>query len=364
MSHDYFTRGAGPVGVRTIEVHDAGRAGRSLPVELWYPAAEQHRGADLDDTTRDRFEVAPGVPEQLQSALRDAAPGSGRFPLVVFSHGAVSHRRSSSELASHLASHGFVVASADHVGNTMGDLFHDLAGGRERGETRLGTVEQSAVDRPADVAALLDAIVGGVDPEIAAVVDGQAIGTCGVSFGGWTSLAFNQIDARPRACFPIVPAWGKGPLKTEGLSDRVDLSAWGRAVPTFVLAAERDALILLASVRGLYEQLVEPKRLGVLRNAGHVHFVDHAEERHEELRKMWLSGLMPVDDPDIDFAQIAEDARPFSELCPAEHGSDVVRGLCLAHMQAHLKGDGEAADWLASDLGAVFDQRGIALAVE
>ena len=71
-----------------------------------------------------------------------------------------------------------------------------------------------------------------------------------------------------------------------------------------------------------------------------------------------------VDDPDIDFAQIAEDARPFSELCPAEHGSDVVRGLCLAHMQAHLKGDGEAADWLASDLGAVFDQRGIALAVE
>ena len=354
-------RGPAPVGVKTLEVRDDARAGRTLPVEVWYPAEESHRGQDLDAATLDRFEIAAGLPEMSQQAVRGARPAAGSFPLVFFSHGATSHRRSSAELLTHLASHGYVVASADHVGNTIGDLVHDLQGGRERGEARMTEMDASAANRPLDAVLVLDTLLGGADEEIAPLVDATRVGTCGVSFGGWTSLALNCIDSRPRASFPIVPAWGPGPLKTEALSALVRLEDWGRPVPTFVLAAERDALILLPALRDLHAKLPAPKRMAVLRNAGHVHFVDGAERRHEELRTMWASGQLPITDPDIDFAAVAEASRPFSELCPAAHGAAVVKALCLAHMDAHLKDDPQAANWLAGDLAAEFAAQGIDL---
>lgn len=356
-------RGNVPVGVRTLELRDETRAGRTLPVEIWYPAAADHRGQDLDAATRDRFVVAPGLPERDQPAIRNAATAAGNFPLVLFSHGATSHRRSSTHLTTHLASHGFVVASGDHVGNTLGDLLHDLMGGADAAQPRLADMDQSATDRPKDAILILDALLGGADPDLTAIVDPQRIGTCGVSFGGWTSLALNELDSRPSATFPIVPAWGKGPLKTEQLSARVQLSNWKRPVPTFVLAAERDALILLPALRELHEELPGPRRLAVLNNAGHVHFVDDARERHEELRNMWLSNQAPVNDPELDFPAIARAARPFSELCPAGHGADVVRSLCLAHMQAHLENDADAAAWLAGDLTGAFAAQGIDLEI-
>src|SRR5262245_20184061 len=62
-AYDPFARGAAPVGVRTIEVRDESRDGRTLPVELWYPATEKYRGQDLDDATRDHFIVVPSAPE-------------------------------------------------------------------------------------------------------------------------------------------------------------------------------------------------------------------------------------------------------------------------------------------------------------
>ena len=56
-------RGPAPVGVKTLEVRDDARAGRTLPVEVWYPADESHRGQDLDAATLDRFEIAAGLPD-------------------------------------------------------------------------------------------------------------------------------------------------------------------------------------------------------------------------------------------------------------------------------------------------------------
>ena len=65
----------------------------------------------------------------------------------------------------------------------------------------------------------------------------------------------------------------------------------------------------------------------------------------------------------IDFPAIAAATPPFSELCPAEHGEAVVRGLCLAHMDAHLKDRPEARAYLEGDLEALFAGRGIDLEV-
>jgi dienelactone hydrolase len=360
MSYDPFWRGSAPVGVRTTELRDETRGGRTLALELWYPADEAHRGHDLDDAVRDHFTIAPGIPPAAQRAVRDAEPARGRFPLIAYYHGATGHRRDATELCTHLASHGYVVAAPDFTGNTMGDLFADLAAAGS-GAPRLASIEQSAADRPLDAKVVIDRVLGGAEAALAPLVDRERIGTCGISFGGWTALAQNSIDRRPRASFPIVPAWGEGPVKTEVLQALLRLDDWGRPVSAFVLAAERDALIPLAGLRDLHRQLHPPKRLAVLRNAGHLHFCDNAEQGHEMLRTMWKSNAFPAAPPDIDLAAIAEASRPFAELCPAAHGAATVQALCLAHMDANLKDSAGARSFLAGDLARAFAERGIDL---
>ena len=103
-SYDPFARGALGVGVRTAQLVDRQRANRPLPMEVWYPA---------------------DAPHVLQAAVRDAAVLAGRYPLILFSHTSNGHRRQSTFLCTHLASHGYVVAGVDHTGNTA----MDAAGG-------------------------------------------------------------------------------------------------------------------------------------------------------------------------------------------------------------------------------------------
>jgi predicted dienelactone hydrolase len=366
MAYDPITRGAAPVGVRTIVLRDEARGGRTLEVELWYPAAGSYRGQDLDPATQDRFEAAPGQPSPPQRAVRDAGPRRGSFPLLLFFHGAYAHRRYSTELCTHLASHGYLVAAPDFPGNTLADQLHDNQLGA--GVTpRLVSLHQSAMDRPLDAQLVLDRLLDGAAPGFSELIDREKIGTLGQSFGGWTCLVFNSRDARPKATFPIVPPWGRGPAPTEVLSDLVCLDDWGRNVPTLVLAAERDSLIMLDSVHDLYRKLKGPKRLAVLRGAGHVHFADDAEAQHEEFRAACAANaylVMPDEGQTFDFPAIAATTPPFSALCPAEHGQTVVRGLSTAHMDMHLKQLPAARTYLNGDLAALFAARGIDLEVQ
>lgn len=355
---DWFARGTHPVGVRTIELDDA-PTGSSLSMELWYPAAEAHQGLDLATASQDEFEVYPGLPAARQQAVRDAAPADGRLPLVVYSHGATSHRRACSQLCTHFASHGYAVASVDHPGSTVMDMMDDLASGSSpaAGSPKLDMFV-SAANRPGEVSCVVDRLLDGAVPDLNAEFDSERVGACGVSFGGWTTLAVNSHDERFRASFPIVPAFGRGPLDTTSLEDLLDLGNWGRDVPTLVLAGEVDSLIMLGELRRLHRELRCEKRLVILRNAGHVHFVDGAEERHEMLRMQFKSGMMPETEG-VDFVAVGEATKPFSEHCSAEHGSDVVRGLGLAHMDAHLRGDVDARRFLQDDLAGAFADRSI-----
>jgi predicted dienelactone hydrolase len=351
---DWFSRGAHPVGVRTARLEDAPGGGR-LDMEVWYPAAEAHRDQDLDPAAGDRFEVWPGFPVVTQQAVRDAAPADVPMPLLVFSHGATSHRRASTHLCCHLASHGYAVASVDHPGSTVMDMMSDLTGETE-GPPRLD-MTVSARHRPREVSTTVDRLLAGAVPDLAGALEPDRIGALGVSFGGWTTLAVNGQDVRFKASFPIVPAFGKGPLGTNFLEDLLDLASWGRDVPTLVLAAEQDALIMLDELRRLHRELRCDKRLVILNDAGHVHFVDGAEQRHEMLRMQFKSGAMPKSDG-VDFVALGESMKPFSEHCPAEVGALVVRGLGLAHMEAWLRGSAEARAFLGGDLEAAFAARG------
>ena len=93
--------------------------------------------------------------------------------------------------------------------------------------------------------------------------------------------------------------------------------------------------------------------------AGHMHFADDAESVHELMRSIWSSPGFP--DPENDGPALARSARPFKELMSEAHAHDIVRGLCLAHMDAGLKGSADARAFLDGDLVEAFNARGIAL---
>ena len=67
------------------------------------------------------------------SAFQDApaATKSGRFPLVIFSHGFAGYPEQSVSLTTHLASWGFVVAAPDHVERSLDGLLGTAAAWRQ-----------------------------------------------------------------------------------------------------------------------------------------------------------------------------------------------------------------------------------------
>lgn len=352
MTYDPFARGPFPVGVRTVQLTDAARQQRLLPTEIWYPATAASAGRDLDAASRDTYELLPGFPPAWQDAVRDAALQPGRYPLVAFSHGYGGHRRQSTFLCTHLASHGYVVAALDHTGNTVIDIVQMVlqlqAGGAMPDPN--SAIQEFIALRPADVAFMIDRVLAGAG-EVGGAVDAERIGMSGHSFGGWTTLALAARDRRVRAALPLAPAGGSSSLPVQLLQQALRFD-WGRDVPTLYLVADRDSLLPLSGMQELFAKTRGTKRMVVLKNADHMHFCDRVEEVHELFR------MMP---PPGDFERIAKLVPPITELCSGEQAYRFVRGLGLAHMDAYLKGNESAANLLAGDLRATLAAREVAV---
>ena len=151
-----------PVGVRSDQLIDQQRANRSLPLEVWHPASSRCAGQDLDTNSQDVFTVLPAAPPLRQAAVRDAAVRAGSYPLLLFSHTSAGHRRQSSFLCTHLASHGYVVAAVDHTGNTALDAAERAATGKAfTPNERDAYVEKIVADRVPDLRLLLDQVLDG-----------------------------------------------------------------------------------------------------------------------------------------------------------------------------------------------------------
>lgn len=361
MTYNPFKRGEYPVGVRTIELVDQSRSGRSFPLEIWYPATEDYRGKDLDDATRDHFTIAPMLPGKSQDAVRNAIPADGRFPLILHSHCAVSHRRDGSFLCAHLASYGYVVASPEFIGDTIGEMLSDIANAKNGTTPLRATPEIITANRPQDALFALNSLLDGVEPIIAEHIDNEQIGICGVSLGGWTSLRILSLDREPKVAFVVAPSWGtNGPFPdTKIQHSLIKLDDWKRPVPVFLVAGERDALIVLDDMRELGKWLPLPKRFAVLGGASHFHWGEDAEELYKMFKTMWENGALPGADVDA----LAKNSPPFSELCPNWHGTTALQALCLAQMDEHLKGNVNAKAFLDNNPAESFAERGINLEV-
>jgi dienelactone hydrolase len=288
-----FERGPWPVAVWSGRVVDVVRSGRTLPYEVWHP---------------DRSQDDDGLPHGLS-------------PLILYSHSSYGHRRQSSFLCEHLASHGYVVAAADHVGNTIAEWPEAVAGAPTRTpeERDLG-IRRMIADRVPDLLVLRDELLGAVD--LSEAIDPEHVGLCGWSFGGWAALATPEVDERFGAIVALAPGGASNPLP--GIIAAALTFAWKREVPTLLLAAEHDQFTPLVGISEIYARTpAREKRLFVLRGADHGHFADDVPE-----------------------------GGP-----PKESAHLFTRSLVLAHFDVALRDLRAARDFFAGDpIGALRDR--------
>ena len=341
-AYDPFVRGRFPVGVRAIHALDVARK-CDFPCEIWYPAAPQHQGQDLNPKAQDRFTPWPNGAEQEQIAVRDAAARPGLFPLIIFSHHSGGHRRTSTFLCTHLSSHGYVVAALDH----SEVIAPELARRNDESEEQKSTRWQAVIDsRVPDVRFLMDHLLHSGDSE--AKLDPARIGIVGHSFGGWTALATPETDSRICAVAALAPGGASNPRP--GILPAKLTFQWGHEVPALYLVAENDVPLPLHGMYELFERAPLPKQMVILRRADHLHFIDNVEQAHEALR----TAPMPAE-----IAPMQKEMRPIAELCSGEQAHLWVRGLTLAHMDAILRDRHEARLFLAGDIEGEMKKRGI-----
>ena len=145
------------VGFRDIHVETGGER---LLTALWYPT----------DRPSGRMFVGPFS----MTASRSAPIGSGRYGLIVISHGTGGGRLNHRETAIRLAEGGYVVAAPEHAGDSYRDgRFSGTAANWRR--------------RPQQLSAVLDRLLG--DPAFGPHIDPRRIGAVGHSAGGYSVLA-------------------------------------------------------------------------------------------------------------------------------------------------------------------------------
>jgi predicted dienelactone hydrolase len=155
------------VGIAALRIPDP-VSGKMTDGDVFYPSSQPTNGT----VTLGPYHVA---------ATPEAPAIPGAKPLVILSHGNGGSDLGHHDLATYLASHGFVVATLNHPG----DYFRDTSG--------VGHIEVLA-GRPVQVKATISTLLA--DPRWRALIDPGRIGVAGFSAGGYTSLMV--AGARPR----------------------------------------------------------------------------------------------------------------------------------------------------------------------
>ena len=276
-----------PVGVTSLQFDDASRVDselgpRPLRTEIWYPAVDAARG--LPRNLYSDFLLRGSVPGALDAAnealntyrkglnvaeldkvyknvaVRDVQVRDGKWPLLVFSHGSGGTRVGYVFFTEFMASHGFVVMAADHIGNSRYTIVNGktVAAGGPRGQA-------SAADRPTDVSFLIDMAArmnNGSDSRFAGRIDLEKIAAAGMSFGGSTTQNVVEKEKRVKAGVMLAPGGPTG--------DRTNFST-----PVFMMIGTEDSTIRAAGTarnRAYYEASKGPHYLVEIKDAGHYTF--------------------------------------------------------------------------------------------
>lgn len=285
---------AAGVATRDADWFDATRQ-RAVPVRVYLPAASDS--------------AAAGDP-----SAGNAASGTTKWPLVIFSHGLGGSRLGYSHIGQHLARNGFVALHLQHAGS-------DRAVWQGGPLTLLGNVrdaasEANAVARVQDVSFALTTLLA--DRELGRLIDTQAIAVAGHSYGANTAMLIagasieregkriNYADARIKAAILL----SAPPFHGEGNQAAVLRDV---RLPTLHITGSDDVI----RVPGYGSDVAD--RIGVFRD-------------------------MPAARPDMKFLAIFEGGEHsvFTDRTRSERALAIktaTRDLCVAFLQGVLKGD-------------------------
>lgn len=149
------------VGQTTLHFKDETRD-RPLVTEIWYPTLDTI-------TSEDRY----FSPFMRGFTVRDGNLAAEQLPLIMLSHGSGGSRMSLEWLAQFLARTGYMVAAADHWGNTF--------------DNKIGIEFIKPWERPLDMSFVLSELLK--SERFGKAILKEKIGALGFSFGGYTVLA-------------------------------------------------------------------------------------------------------------------------------------------------------------------------------
>ncbi len=315
---------------------------RTLDVRLYYPAQSD---AGQEPITYQHTMTPPAMdPVPLEFAGRafaDAAPVTeGQFPLVIMSHGFNGWSTQFSNLAEHIASRGYVVATIDHADAKLEgitDFVHSFA----------NVLASRSLDQRDVLAQLVDRSAN--DAGVYALIDAENVGLIGYSMGGYGALATAGADYDYASdTFGTVPAAALEPLKAAagdpaGIDAVVAFAPWGgqpdnrvwRAAslakitaPVLVVSGSQDDVSNHAEgVSWIFDQLSGADR----------HMLVFREARHNIVGNAFEIG----DDAPFRVAEFLNEP-----VWRQDRINGINQHFVAAFLDLHLKGDDDKAGYL------------------
>jgi dienelactone hydrolase len=283
-----------------------------VPVEVWYPA-EPGAEAGVSEEVYDLRnwlpqDVADEIPDEeaplrATGAYRDIPASSGRFPLVLFSHGLGGYRTQSSFLMVHLATWGFVVVAPEHPERGLAAVL----AGEQLGDDSIATLR--------DVLVMLeeeDAKPGG---PLEGRLDFDRVTVSGHSMGGAAAMVV-AADEGIHAWFTMATlASGTTPGK-----------------PGLLMAGVADGVADIEQVVEEFEKKDPPKRFVSLEGAGHLAFTDICTISRDQGGLLGLAQKYGVEIDEM-LVTLGTDGCGQDNL-PAEEGWPVINHFVTAHLRA------------------------------
>jgi predicted dienelactone hydrolase len=315
--------GPGPLGVgeTTLTLPTDG-----APVEVWYPAIESNVVGKPEAT----YDVASWLPPALKKLIpagftvsypsggvRGVPVAPGRYPLVVFSHGYAGFRDQSTFLTARLASWGFVVAAPDHFSRDLTEVLG--------GPTGATTPTTDVGDLKATIA-LMSAQNTAPSSPFHGHLDTGLVGAVGHSAGGAAVEALAATDPRVTTFIGLAGATVGSFGQTKRGPNRIVPHQ-----PGMLMSGTSDHVVSDVGMIAAYGRMHRPKRLILLRGAGHLVFAGLCEVGSSQGGLLSIAAVLHVPVP-ASLVPLASDGCQAPDLPPPQ-GWPVIRQAVTAQLR-------------------------------
>lgn len=251
-----------------------------------------------------------------------SADDSQQFPVIIFSHGGRCSRDRYAEFSAHWASHGYIVIQPAHMDSSS------LPPPKMRG---MQMMDESVRTRRLDMRFILDNfdVIQVLVPELSGKLDAEHVAASGHSMGGGTAMGVTGLvmeDRRNGAPFGmqderfdvllLITNPGNSPMMPDDPWRMVTL-------PTFVATGTNDFSGLVKHIK---------KKESIYKFAGRPEFSDTPNH------------YLFIDDMDHYLGGLI--CKEIEGNEPDVEAATIINGVSTAFLDAYLKGDAKALDFL------------------